>query len=196
MLSENAFMADFDSVVCPKCKVGFAPDTAICPICKIPLTSEHDFEDEPGETPEPVILDDDLSSLKELRTAGVDWVHHLQDKLAEAGIPHRIEQFDPPGMHFSVHVRPEDLPRAKDIDEKVFTVEVPDSKGMFHVEDLDFSSCPGCGNQLGENDLKCSSCGLDLSPTGRWRCSHCDEEVEFNVAVCPHCGGGIDWSEK
>ena len=88
----DAFMADSDSVFCPKCNVGFAPDTAICPICKIPLTSEHDFEDEPGETPEPIILDDDISSLKELRTADVDWIHHLQDKLAEAGIPHRIEQ--------------------------------------------------------------------------------------------------------
>ncbi len=188
-------MAGSNSVFCPKCNVGFAPDTAVCPICKIPLASEEEFEDEPGESPEPVILDDDVSSVKELRTAGVGWIHHLQDKLAEAGIPHRIEQSHPPRMLFSVYVRPEDLPRAKDIDENVFAVEVPDSEGMPHVEDLDFSSCPGCGNRLGENDLKCDSCGLDLSSTGRWRCSHCDEEVEFNVAVCPQCGCGIDWSK-
>ncbi len=189
-------MADFDSVVCPRCKVGFAPDTAICPICKIPLASEDDFEEEPAETPEPVILDDDLSSLKELRQADVTWVHHLQDKLAEAGIPHRIEQSDPPRMFFSVYVRPEDLPTARDIDEKVFAVEVPGSEGMPHVENLDFSYCPGCGNQLGENDLKCSSCGLDLSPTDHWKCSNCDEVVDANVPVCPHCGSRIDWSEK
>src|SRR3989304_5068707 len=159
MLGKSAFMADSDSVFCPKCKVGFAPDTAICPICKIPLTYEDDFEDEPSETPEPVILDDDLSSLKELRTAGVGWIHHLQDKLAEAGIPHRIEQSHPPRMLFSVYVRPEDLPTAKHTDERVFAVEVPDSEGMPYVEDLDFSSCPGCGNWLGQNDLKCDSCG-------------------------------------
>ena len=189
-------MADFDSVVCPKCKVGFAPDTAICPICKIPLVSEDEFEDESGETPEPVILDDDLSSLKELRTADVGWIHHLQDKLAEAGVPHRIEQSDPPSMLFSVYVRPDDLPRAKDIDEKVFAIEVPEGEGMPHVEDLDFSSCPGCGNRLGEEDLKCSSCGLVLSPTDRWSCSNCDEVVEANVTVCPHCGCDINWSEK
>jgi hypothetical protein len=85
-------MAGADSVFCPKCNVGFAPDTAVCPICKIPLASQNEYEGELDETPEPVILDDDLSSLKELRTAGVDWIHHLQDKLAEAGIPHRIEQ--------------------------------------------------------------------------------------------------------
>src|SRR5512135_3141376 len=141
----DAFMANFDSVYCPKCKVGFAPGIAVCPFCNIPLTSERDVEveEESGETPEPVIIEDDLSSLKELRTAGVDWIHHLQDKLAEAGIPHRIEQSDPPSMSFSVYVRPQDLPRAKDIDEKVFAVEVPDSDGMPHVEDLDFSSCPG-----------------------------------------------------
>ena len=191
-------MADYDSVFCPKCKVGFAPGIAVCPFCTIPLTSERDVEveDEAGEIPEPVILDDGMSSLTELRTAGVDWIHHLQDKLAEAGIPHRIEQFHPPRMLFSVYVRPADLPAAKDIDEKVFAVEVPDSEGMPHVEDLDFSSCPGCGNRLGENDLKCSSCGLDLSPTEHWRCSNCDEELAYEVAACPHCGCDIEWNKK
>jgi len=189
-------MAEYDSVFCPKCKVGFAPDTAICPICKIPLTPEEEFEDEPDEFPEPVLIDDDLSSLKELRTADVSWIHHLQDKLAEAGIPHRIEQLHPPRMLFSVYVRPEDLPQAKDIDEKVFAVEVPDSEEMPDVEDLDFSSCPACGNRLGENDLKCSSCGLDLSPTAHWKCSNCGEVIEINVAVCPHCGYDIDSNEK
>jgi RNA polymerase subunit RPABC4/transcription elongation factor Spt4 len=193
-------MAHSDSAVCPKCKVGFAPDTAICPICKIPLVSEEEsedeFEDEPGETPEPIILDDDISSLKELRTADVDWIHHLQDKLAEAGIPHCIEQSAPRRMLFSVYVRPEDLSRAKDIDEKVFAEEVPDGEGMPDVEDLDFSSCPGCGNRLEENDLKCGSCGLDLSPAPRRKCSNCDEVIDVNVAVCPHCGCDIDGSEK
>jgi RNA polymerase subunit RPABC4/transcription elongation factor Spt4 len=189
-------MADFDSVLCPKCKVGFSPDTEVCPICKIPLVSKDEFEDEPGETPAPVILEDDLSSLKELRTADVGWIHHLQDKLAEARIPHYIEQFTPRRMLFSVYVRPEDLLRAKDIDEKVFAVEVPDGEGIPHAEDLDFSSCPGCGNRLGENDLKCSNCGLVLLPTEGWRCTNCDEELEFEVAVCPHCGCGLNWSEK
>jgi len=188
-------VADYNSVFCPKCKVGFAPGIVVCPFCNIPLISEDDFEDEPGEIPEPVIIEDDISSLKELRTAGVDWIHHLEDKLAEAGIPHRIEQSDPPSMSFSVYVRPEDLPRAKDIDEKVFAVEVPDSEGMPHVEDLDFSFCPGCGNRLGENDIKCGSCGLVLFPTEGWRCNNCDEEIEFKAAVCPHCGDSIDWSK-
>lgn len=187
-------MPHADSVFCPKCNVGFAPDTAICPICKIPLSSQDEYQDDLDETPEPVIIDDDISSLKELRTAGVDWIHHLQDKLAEAGIPHRVEQSHPPRMLFSIHVRAEDLPAAKDIDEKVFAAEVPDSEGMPHVEDLDFSSCPGCGSRLEENDLKCSGCGLDLSPTEHRKCSNCDEVVEINVAVCPRCGYDIDSS--
>jgi hypothetical protein len=93
-------MADSDSVVCPQCKVGFAPDTAICPLCKIPFVSEDEFEDESNETPEPVILNEDLSSLKELRTADVGWIHHLQDNLAVAKIPHCIKQSDPPRMLF------------------------------------------------------------------------------------------------
>ncbi len=191
-------MADYDSVYCPKCKVGFAPGIAVCPFCNIPLTSERDVEveEEPSEIPEPVILEDDLSSLKELRTAYVTWIHHLQDKLAEAGIPHRIEQPDPPDRSFSIYVRDEDLPSAREIDDKVFAEEVPDSEGMPHMEDLDFTSCPACGNRLGENDLKCSSCGLVLSPTEGWTCSQCNEEVGFKVAVCPHCGAELDWSEE
>ena len=195
MLNEVAFMADLDSVFCPKCRVGFSPDTAICPICRIPLASEDEFEDEPGETPEPIILEDDLSSLEKLRTADPAWIHHLQDELAEARIPHRIEQSYPRRMLFSLYVRPEDLPAAKDIDDRVFAVEVPEGEGMSHVEDLDFSSCPGCGNRLDENDLKCSSCGLDLSPIDHWKCSNCSEVIEDNVAVCPHSGCDIDSSK-
>ena len=99
-------------------------------------------------------------------------------------------------MLFSLYVRPEDLDRARDIDEKVFAVEVPDGEGMPHAEDLDFSSCPGCGNRLEENDLKCSSCGLDLSPTERRKCSNCDEVIDVNVAVCPRCGCDIDRTKE
>ena len=184
-------MADLDSVVCPQCKVGFAPDTAVCPICKIPLVSA----DESGETPAPVILTDDLTSLEGLRTADSDWIHHLQDKLAEAGIPHRIEVSDGRRMFFSVYVRPEDLSRAKEVDDEVFALEVPDSEGMPRVEELDFWSCPGCGSPLGEKELKCSNCGLVLSPTEGWRCSRCSGVVGLNAAVCPHCGSDIDWSK-
>ncbi|HUL29649.1 MAG TPA: zinc ribbon domain-containing protein [Thermodesulfobacteriota bacterium] len=188
-------MADYDSVYCPKCKVGFAPDTAICPICKVPLTSEDEFEDEDREIPEPVIIEDDLSSLKKLRTADPAWIHRLQDRLAVAAIPHRIEQYDPPGMSFSIYVRPGDFSLAKDIDERVFAAEVPDGEGMPHIEDLDYSSCPGCGSWLGENDLKCSSCGLNLSPIDRRRCPGCDEVIEANVTVCPYCGYEIESSK-
>ena len=192
-------MADYDSVVCPKCKIGFAPDTGICPICKIPFVSEGEFEDElenePGEAPEPIILNDDISSLKELRSADVDWIHHLQDKLAEARIPHCVEPSDPLRMLFSVYVRPEDLARAKDIDEKVFGEEVPDGERMPHMEDLDFSHCPACGNRLGDNDLKCSSCGLNLSSADQRKCPNCDEMIEADVQVCPNCGYDMGWSK-
>ena len=186
-------MADIHEVVCPQCKVGFAPDTAVCPICKISLVSE----DEPGEPPAPVILTDDLSSLEGLRTADLDWIHHLQNKLAEAGIPHRVELVelsDPRQKFFSVYIRPEDHTRAREIDAKVFGVEVPEAEGMPRVEELDFWSCPACGNRLGEKDLKCSNCGLVLFPTEGWRCNNCNGAVEINVAVCPHCGCQIDWS--
>ncbi len=191
-------MADIQEVFCPRCKVGFAPDTVVCPICKSSLVSEDVAEDELDETPAPVILTDDLSSLEGVRTADLDWIHHLQDKLAEAGIPHRVELVDPSSRrqkYFAVYVRPEDFPRAREIDAKVFGTEVPDAEGMPRVEELDFWSCPACGNRLGEKDLKCSSCGLVLFPTEGWRCKNCNGAVEVNVPVCPHCGSQIDWTD-
>jgi RNA polymerase subunit RPABC4/transcription elongation factor Spt4 len=187
-------MADIHEVVCPRCKVGFAPDTVVCPICKIVLVPR----DEVSKTPAPVMLTDDLSSLEKVRTADLDWIHHLQDSLAEAGIPHRVERVELSNRrqkYFAVYVRPEDHPIAREIDTVVFGVEVPDAEGMLRVEELDFWSCPACGNRLGEKDLKCSSCGLVLFPTEGWRCKNCNGAVEINVAVCPHCGSQVDWSQ-
>ncbi len=191
-------MGDVDSVVCPRCKVGFSPDTVVCPICNIPLVSEGQFEDESKdefeETPVAVILRDDLSSLKELRAANPEWIYHLREKLAEAGIPHRIETSGRRLRHCTVYVRQEDLVKAKEIDDKVFAQEVPEGEGMSRPEELDFWTCPGCGNRLGENDLECSGCGLVLHPTEGWTCPNCDRVVEINVKVCPQCGAGIDSS--
>lgn len=190
-------MGGLDSVVCPRCKVGFSPDTAVCPICKIALVPEDRFEDESGgefvETPLPVILTDDVSSLKKLRTADPEWISHLQKKLAEAGIPHRIEMAEHRLMLCTVYVRQEDFLKAKEVDDKVFAQEVPDGEGIPRPEELDFWTCPACGNPLGERDLKCNSCGLVLYPTEGWRCRNCDAVVGVDVKVCPHCGAGIDW---
>ena len=189
-------MGDFDSVVCPRCKVGFSPDTAVCPVCHIPLVPEEPLEDGSEDQlegpPVALILTDDLSSLKELRTADPEWIYHLQEKLVEAEIPHRIEASGRRLKRCTVYVRQEDLVKAKEIDDKIFEQEVPDGEGMSRPEELDFWTCPGCGYRLGENDLKCSSCGLVLQSTEGWRCPDCDGIVNGNVKVCPHCGAEID----
>jgi len=184
-------MVNLDPVVCPKCKVGFAPGTVLCPICKVRLVSGS----ESREALAPPVLTVDSSSLEELRTASSDWIRHLQDKLTHEEIPHRTELSDRREMIFSVYVRPEDLPRAKNIDQEVFASEVPGSKEMALVEDVDFSSCPGCGNRLGDRDRECSGCGLVLFPTEGWRCRNCNGTVEVDIDICPHCGAGIDWTK-
>lgn len=184
-------MGDLQPAVCPKCKIGFAPDTVVCPICKVELTSG----DEPSAAPAPVVLQDDLSSLEELRTAAADWIGHLEDKLAQARIPYRTVLVDPVYKQLSVYVRPDDLPKAKDIDHEVFTLEVPGTEGIPRPEAIDFSTCPGCGSRLGERDQVCSECGLALFPSEGWTCRNCNGPVEVNVEVCPHCGARIDWEK-
>jgi RNA polymerase subunit RPABC4/transcription elongation factor Spt4 len=181
-------VAHFEEVICPRCNVGFAPDTVRCPICKTAVVTKSDYH----ATPSSVALQGDLSSLVKLRTAGVKWIYRLQDRLTEAGIPDRTELADPPDMRrsFTIYVRPEDLPRAKSIDDELFAKEVPESEGMCRVEGLDFWTCPACGNRLGEKDLTCNSCGLVLSPPEDRHCGRCGEMIAIDAAVCPHCGSG------
>jgi RNA polymerase subunit RPABC4/transcription elongation factor Spt4 len=194
MLNGSILVMNFEGVICPQCNVGFAPDTARCPICKGFLVPKDEYK----ATPDPIVLHDDLSSLVKLRTDGVDWITHLQDKLAEASIPHRTVPSDPPRirMSFSIYVRPEDLPRAKAIDDEVFAKEVPESEGMHHVEDLDFWSCPACGNRLGEKDLTCSSCGLALSAPEVQFCGTCNMLLAPDIAKCPRCGSNVGLSRQ
>ena len=118
MRNEVTIVTHFEEVVCPRCNIGFAPDTVQCPICKTVVVTKSEYR----VTPHPVVLHDDLSSLAKLRTAGVKLIYRLQDELTEAGIPHRTELSDPPHvcMSFSVYVRPQDLLRAQAIDEKIF----------------------------------------------------------------------------
>jgi RNA polymerase subunit RPABC4/transcription elongation factor Spt4 len=189
MRNEVTIVTHFEEVVCPRCNIGFAPDTVQCPICKTVVVTKSEYR----VTTHPVVLHDDLSSLAKLRTAGVKWIYRLQDQLAEAGIPHRTELSDPPHvcMSFSVYVRPQDLLRAQAIDEKIFVNEVPESEGMHRVEDLDFWSCPACGNHLGERELSCGNCGLVLSPPEGRRCNRCGEMITIDAPVCPHCGCNI-----
>jgi RNA polymerase subunit RPABC4/transcription elongation factor Spt4 len=181
-------VAHFEEVICPRCNVGFAPGTVRCPICKTAVVSKSEYR----AAPHPIVLQDDLSSLVKLRTADVKRVYRLQDGLTEAGIPHRTELSDPPHIRrsFSIYVRPGDIPRAQAIDEKVFTAIVPESEGMCRMEELDFWTCPACGNRLREKDLTCSSCGLVFSPPDDRHCSRCGEMIAIDAAVCPHCGSG------
>ena len=194
MLYEGTIVTHFDGVICPQCNIGFAPDTARCPICKGYLVPKDEYK----AAPDPIILNDDLSSLAKLRTDGVDWITHLQAKLAEAGIPHLTVPSDPPRIRlsFSIYVRPEDLARAKAIDDKVFAKEVPESEGMRRVEELDFWSCPACGNRLGEKDLTCDSCGLALSPPDVQWCGTCSEMLAADVAKCPRCGSSVSMNRQ
>ena len=184
-------MIHFEEVFCPSCNIGFAPDTVRCPICKTAVVTRTEYR----ATPHPVILHDDLSSLVKLRTAGVKLIYRLQDGFAEAGIPYRTELADPPHIRrfFSIYVRPADLSQVQAIDEKVFISVVPEGEGMHRVEDLDFWSCPACGNHLGEQELSCRNCGLVLSPPEGRPCGRCGGMITIDAPACSHCGCHIGW---
>ncbi len=53
------------------------------------------------------------------------------------------------------------------------------------------STCPECGNELGQFDQTCQKCGLALSyDAGEEHvgCAVCGADISANTETCPECG--------
>lgn len=49
--------------------------------------------------------------------------------------------------------------------------------------------CPNCGISLPEDNIdSCPSCGVEFAIF----CKFCNEEVDVDAAICPHCGGILE----
>ncbi|MDH3445907.1 MAG: zinc ribbon domain-containing protein [Deltaproteobacteria bacterium] len=180
-------MHNLDPIYCPKCKLGFAPDTRFCPGCKIELSSKSKNY---GDTEGPVDIEDNVAALALLRIEGAAWIRRLQEGLDNAGIRYRAIATEQESHRLSLYVRREDFQRASRIDHEVYKLEVPGTAELRHTGDLDFAVCPGCGDALGERDRECRSCGLRMAGA-ELRCSNCDEVLDREYRNCPYCGAAI-----
>ncbi len=100
-----------------------------------------------------------------LRSAALDWVHALAERLGEAEIPCEVLSVDQTRSRdgtWAVYVRPADLARAREVDAAVLREVVPDIPEGFDPARLDTERCPACEEPVLEGATECAACGLAL----------------------------------
>jgi hypothetical protein len=100
-----------------------------------------------------------------VRSAPLDWIHALAERLEEAGIPLQV---NPLGERratdstWGLYVREADLERALEVDRVVMRELMPDVPEDFDPSRLDTSQCPACAEPVSEGSSECPGCGLAL----------------------------------
>jgi hypothetical protein len=100
-----------------------------------------------------------------VRSAQLDWIHALAERLAELGIPRQVNPIDQrraTDSTWGLYVRPSDLARAQVVDREVMLELMPDIPEDFDPSTLDTSRCPACDEPVGEGVGECPGCGLAL----------------------------------
>lgn len=155
-----------EPVFCPECRSEYVPSATRCVECDVALVAEHALgEHRPDELPP-------ISELVCVRASAVGWAQALSERLAEAGISHRIEATSDdedegsvrrPGANlpYGVYVRREDVEAAAAVDAEYMQSQIPDMPDAT-AGDVDAESCPACGAATGADANECSDCGLAL----------------------------------
>jgi len=100
-----------------------------------------------------------------LRSAQLDWIHALAERLTDLGIPRQVNPIDQRRATDSVwglYVRPSDLARAQIVDRDVMLELMPDLPEDFDPSALDSGQCPACGDPVSDGLGECPGCGLAL----------------------------------
>lgn len=152
--------------VCPECGEEYLSTVLECVDCRVPLVAQGEPRvDEPRELPP-------VAQLVCVRAASLGFAQGLSERLAEAGIAHRIEvavdladegAVRRPGANlpYGVYVRAADAPVAQGIDRDFMRSMIPDlpdeAEGAAGGE-----GCPACGTAVAPDATECPDCGLAL----------------------------------
>lgn len=146
---------------CPECGEEYVHTVLVCADCGVALVLA-------GETI-PTRELPPTSELVRVRTATRSWAHDFSERLAEAGIGHRVELEDEPGRRAgfahdaqlcSVFVRAEDGEEAARLDAEYLHSQIPDVPEDYARRAAEADRCPACGEPADLAAPECPSCGL------------------------------------
>jgi hypothetical protein len=156
-----------EPVLCPSCGAEYVWTATTCSDCGVALVAGGSLETRTHEGLPPI------SELVCVRAASVGWARALSERLAEAGISHRIEVAHDDGddgaerrpgvnLPFGVYVLPADLEAAAEVDAEFMQSQLPDLSRDAGAAPVDPESCPACGAATG-GAAECPDCGLALA---------------------------------
>ena len=157
---------------CPRCEGEYLASVTICASCDVALVPDlaaavHEADAMP-----------EVSDLECVRAASMGWAQGLSDRLAQAGISHRIEAVgddddeslrEQPNalLPYGVWVLPADLERARAIDDEYLRGQIPDlPTAEPGSSEAAADQCPACGDSVSESATECPGCGLVLLVEG------------------------------
>jgi hypothetical protein len=154
-------------ILCPSCGAEYVWTATTCSDCGISLVAGGAAPQRDEQELPPV------AELVCVRAAALGWARALSERLADAGIPSRIEvareQDDDgsvrrPGANlpFGVYVLPADAEAAAEVDADFVREQLPDLSehgGIAEGDDPD--RCPACGASAA-GAAECPDCGLAL----------------------------------
>jgi hypothetical protein len=154
--------------ICPECREEYVHAATMCIHCDVALvlSGEQPEDGAAGGLPP-------ISELVCIRAAPVSWARALSEKLAEAGISHRIQTASDdsdegsqrrPGynMPFGIFVLPKDQEAASQIDVEFTEGQIPDLPEALDTTERENDDCPACGDLISEAATECPGCGLAL----------------------------------
>ncbi|MBW2242753.1 MAG: hypothetical protein JRH01_12285 [Deltaproteobacteria bacterium] len=168
---------------CPSCGDEFQAWVERCPDCNIPLviggSGSAGAEKAAPEFPP-------ASQLEKVLVGGPWQTRGLADRLAEAGIPCRVDSYPPDseldtggsaaagnfgqggrGIDLGVYVREADHERAIEIAAAYQTEGLPELDEHDTPEPgTELDACPGCGEPLAADATGCEECGLEFPEVG------------------------------
>lgn len=145
---------------CPDCGEEFLHAASRCSDCGVDLVLDPQTSQAAPELPE-------AGELVAVRGADLRWIRELEERLARAGIPCRVEIGETrPGAaaRGTLFVRPEDAEGAAAIDAEFAREQIPDlPEGTTSLWVESGDTCPACSSPVPPDATACPDCGLVIA---------------------------------
>jgi hypothetical protein len=156
-----------DPLFCPRCRSEFLATATRCAECAAALVPESALGEAAVEEMPPI------EELVCVRAASMSWAQGLSERLAAAGISHRIEvahddeddgSVRRPGhnLPYGVYVTRQDADAAAAVDAAFTEYQIPDLPGEGETGALSDDACPACGAAVTAATAECPECGIVL----------------------------------